>query len=96
VNLLGTMTAGGLDIEVTDGKIKIVKEGKIKKFVNKIPEITFSGDMARKTGQIVRYITERCVFSLHKDGLALTEVAPWRRRPTGHPQPDGVQATDTA
>jgi propionate CoA-transferase len=76
VNLLGTMTAGGLDIEVTDGKIKIVKEGKIKKFVNKIPEITFSGDMARKTGQIVRYITERCVFSLHKDGLALTEVAP--------------------
>ena len=76
VNLLGTFTAGGLKVETGNGFLKIVEEGKIKKFVKSISEITFSGAQAIASGQIVNYITERCVFTLTKEGLELVEVAP--------------------
>ncbi len=38
--------------------------------------ITFNGSYAARKGKHVLYITERCVFELTKDGLALIEVAP--------------------
>ncbi|NPV30014.1 MAG: acyl CoA:acetate/3-ketoacid CoA transferase [Firmicutes bacterium] len=72
----GTLTAGGLKIEVKDGRVGIVQEGKFKKFVNKVEQITFSGKYAREVGQKVLYITERAVFELQQDGLVLTEIAP--------------------
>jgi len=76
VNMVGTFTAGGLEIAVQDGKLKIVKEGRIKKFVKSIPEVTFSAKRANINGRSVKYITERCVFSLSGEGLVLSEVAP--------------------
>lgn len=77
VNLMGTFTAGGLEVDVTeDGQLKIIKEGKIKKFLKSVREITFSGARAVENKQIVNYITERCVFQLTKDGLELIEIAP--------------------
>eukprot|EP00742_Colponemidia_sp_Colp-10_P015757 GILJ01018007.1.p1 GENE.GILJ01018007.1~~GILJ01018007.1.p1 ORF type:complete len:527 (-),score=98.97 GILJ01018007.1:46-1446(-) len=77
VNLMGTFTAGGLEVAVTeDGKLKIVKEGSIKKFLKGVKEVTFSGARAVEKKQIVHYITERCVFQLCKDGLELIEIAP--------------------
>lgn len=72
----GTFTAGGLKCAVKDGKLVILKEGKDKKFVKSVEQITFSGKYARKVGQPVHYITERAVFELRQDGLYLTEVAP--------------------
>ncbi len=72
----GTLTASEDEYEVKDGTIKIVKEGKIKKFVNKLDQITFSGTYASKLGKPVLYVTERAVFLLEKDGLTLIEVAP--------------------
>lgn len=75
VNFVGTMTTGGLEIAVENGKLKIVKEGEVKKFVKKVDQITFGSKYAKMTGQNVRYITERCVFELSEDGLVLTEVA---------------------
>ncbi|MBF0405878.1 MAG: acyl CoA:acetate/3-ketoacid CoA transferase [Candidatus Riflebacteria bacterium] len=71
-----TFTAGSLDIASKDGSLKIVKEGKVKKFVKQVQQITFSGDYAIEKGTNVTYITERCVFKLSKDGLVLTEIAP--------------------
>lgn len=72
----GTLTAGGLVEEVRDGKLHIVSEGQIKKFVKQVEHVTFSGEYARLKGQTVLYVTERAVFELKPDGLYLTEVAP--------------------
>ena len=72
----GTFTAGGLGVEFENGSLKIVKEGREKKFIDHVEQITFSGAYANKTGQPVLYITERAVFELRADGVYLTEVAP--------------------
>ena len=72
----GTFTAGGLKVAVADGKLSIAHEGKAKKYVNKVEQVTFSGRYATKVRQPVMFITERAVFELRDGHLALTEVAP--------------------
>jgi propionate CoA-transferase len=76
VVFVGTFTAGPLDIGVADGRLQILREGNVRKFVAQVEHRTFSGDYALKRGQSVLYVTERCVFRLTPDGLELTEVAP--------------------
>ncbi len=72
----GTFTAGGLVVAIEDGKLRIVKEGKARKFVKAVEQITFSGTFAASKSQPVIYVTERCVFQLTTRGLELIEVAP--------------------
>jgi propionate CoA-transferase len=72
----GTFTAGGLEVAIEDGKLKIIKEGRAKKFVKQVEQVTFSGQYAAKKSQPVLYVTERCVFQLTDHGLELIEVAP--------------------
>ncbi|MDR3175381.1 MAG: hypothetical protein LBU06_02475 [Desulfovibrio sp.] len=72
----GTFTAKGLKIKADNGKLVIVQEGEVKKFLKKVGHVTFSGEYAAAIGQQVRYITERAVFELKKDGLHLIEIAP--------------------
>jgi propionate CoA-transferase len=76
VVFMGTFTAGGLQLAVIDGYLKILKEGKIHKFVKEVEQRTFSGQVAIGQGQRVHYVTERCVFRLVKEGLELIEIAP--------------------
>lgn len=75
VNFLGTFTAGKNDIAIKDDGIVINKDGEGIKFVKKVDQITFSGKNAIENGQIVKYISERCVFELTPNGLMLTEIA---------------------
>jgi propionate CoA-transferase len=71
----GFFTAGA-QLEVGDGKLTIVKEGKTRKFVKAAEHITFSGVVGRQRAQRVTYITERCVIDLEDDALVLREIAP--------------------
>jgi propionate CoA-transferase len=73
---LGTFTAGKLQIQVADGKLRITKDGKAPKFVESVEQRTFSGSYATQRRQPVLYITERCVFRLTAAGVELTEIAP--------------------
>ena len=54
----------------------IVQEGRSKKFLKHVEQVTFSGAYANTVGQPVLYVTERAVFKLTPDGLELIEIAP--------------------
>ncbi|HEY2754111.1 MAG TPA: CoA-transferase [Pseudolabrys sp.] len=73
----GTFTAGGLDISWPDGKTHIAREGREKKFVRKVQQVTYSGPLAAENKQRAFYVTERAVFRRNEAGrLELIEVAP--------------------
>ncbi len=71
-----TFTAGGLEVEVQAGKLKIINEGKSKKFISQVNQVTFSGMIAQQKEQTVLFVTERAVFELTQDGVVLIEIAP--------------------
>jgi len=77
VVFVGTFTAGDLQVRVEGGRVHVVSEGSMRKFVHEVEHRTFSGERARKQGQRVLYVTERCVFRLAAaGGLELIEIAP--------------------
>jgi propionate CoA-transferase len=71
-----TFTADGLKVSIEDGKVQIIQEGKVKKFVSYTNQITFSGKYAAHNMKDILYVTERAVFSLTKNGIELIEIAP--------------------
>ncbi|MCK1641446.1 3-oxoacid CoA-transferase [Bradyrhizobium sp. 157] len=72
----GTLTASGLKAMPDDGSLVIASEGKVKKWVKDVHQITFSGAFAKEREQEVVFVTERAVFKLTPNGLMLTEIAP--------------------
>jgi propionate CoA-transferase len=66
----------GAKMEVAGGKLRIDKEGKVRKIVPEVEQVSFSGRRAVAQGQDITYVTERCVLKLTPDGLLVTEIAP--------------------
>ena len=66
---------GKARLAVHDGRLEIVQEGTVKKFLKHVQQITFAGRYV-KPGQKILYVTERCVFELRDGVMTLTEIAP--------------------
>ncbi|MEQ2005478.1 MAG: malonate decarboxylase subunit alpha [Limisphaerales bacterium] len=71
-----TFRADGLEVDATDGALRITREGAKAKFVKRVAQVCFHGPSAVARGQQVLYVTERAVFELKADGLHLRELAP--------------------
>jgi acyl CoA:acetate/3-ketoacid CoA transferase len=72
----GTFDTKRADIATGDGRLAIARHGDVRKLVARVDQITFSGPQASKQRQEVVYVTERAVFRLTADGVALAEIAP--------------------
>jgi propionate CoA-transferase len=72
---VGTLTTSGLAVDVSGGRLRIESEGSMPKFVESVDEVSFSGVVANRRKQRVRYITERAVFELIDGRVTLIEVA---------------------
>lgn len=72
----GAFRAKGLRVHLEGGQLVIDQEGAVAKFVPEVEQITYSGPFAAQEGRRALYVTERCVFELTSDGIALIEVAP--------------------
>jgi len=68
--------SAGAKLAIAQGKLVIEKEGKVRKLVEEVEHISFSGPRAVAQGQDVTYITERCVMKLTRDGIIVSEIAP--------------------
>ena len=73
---MGTFTAGGLKVDVRDGRLQIVQEGRLKKIVPEVMHLSFNGPYVAGLGTPVLYVTERAVFEMRDGALTLTEIAP--------------------
>jgi propionate CoA-transferase len=65
----------GAKMEIVDGKLRIDREGKVKKLTKTLDQVSFSGRRGKAQGQDVTYITERCVMKLTPAGIMVTEIA---------------------
>jgi len=72
----GTFTSDGLEVQPRDGTLEIRREGRIRKFVSEVEQVSFSGPLAANSGRPILYVTERAVFQLTPEGMELIEVAP--------------------
>lgn len=73
----GTFTTAGLDARCEDGRLRIVRDGRVSKFVREAESVTYRVlDGVRERGQSALVVTERAVFEAGADGLVLIEAAP--------------------
>jgi acyl CoA:acetate/3-ketoacid CoA transferase len=66
----------GAKMRIAAGKLAIDQEGKVKKLVREVEQVSFSGRRGVAQGQDVTYVTERCVMKLAPEGIVVTEIAP--------------------
>jgi propionate CoA-transferase len=71
----GTLTSNGLKTEIINGSLKILNEGKNKKFIKNVNQITYSSKLGVKRGQTIIFNTDRGVFKYIKNKITLVEIA---------------------
>jgi propionate CoA-transferase len=76
VVFMGNFSAGGTQFTIEEGRLRILREGEVSKFVDRVAQATFSGTVAAQQRKEVLYVTERCVFRLTGNGIELAEIAP--------------------
>jgi acyl CoA:acetate/3-ketoacid CoA transferase len=72
----GTFAAKGVDLATGDGRLRVLRQGGVRKLVKRVDQTTFSGPQALQRGQTALYLTERANFRLTPEGLELFELAP--------------------
>ncbi len=72
----GMFTAGSQDISWAHGRTTITQDGRYRKFVAELEQLTYNARIAQERGQEAVYVTERAVFRRGDDGLVLIEAAP--------------------
>lgn len=71
---VGSFMAKELDVIKNKNDVFIRKEGRIKKAVKSVKEITFSPILHNKRGGKIIIITERCIFNIDNERVILKEV----------------------
>jgi propionate CoA-transferase len=71
---LGAFSTGGAEIAVRDGRLDIVRDGRLCKIVEQVEQISSHPAFA-PAGQRQMVVTERAVFHVRDGRLTLTEVA---------------------
>ena len=66
---------GKAKLQIGDGKLTIVQEGKVRKLLKSVEQITFAGKQIRPD-QDVLYVTERCVMKPIDGKMTIIEIAP--------------------
>lgn len=72
----GTFDTKGTQYSLDQGRLSVARNGAVRKLVDQVGQITYSGQQALKQGHEAIYVTERAVFQLTPAGVMLTEVAP--------------------
>ncbi len=72
----GTFDTKGSAIDISPAGVKVKRSGDVRKLVQSVEQITYSGRQALKRGHSAVFVTERAVFDLVEEGLILKEVAP--------------------
>ncbi len=72
----GTFTTGGLKVACPDGRLKILREGSHRKFVQHLQQLCYNGPFARQHGLTALFVTERAVLRTVPEGLEVIEIAP--------------------
>jgi propionate CoA-transferase len=71
----GSFTAGGLRLNFENGQVRIVQEGKIRKFVTALEQICYNAAYAQSENRTAIFVTERAVFRAVDGQLELVEIA---------------------
>jgi len=71
---VGYFTAGGQQLALEDGRLRILREGKSKKFVRQLDAVSFDPSYGR--AEEILFVTERATLRWSRDGFVVTEVAP--------------------
>jgi propionate CoA-transferase len=71
----GSLTAGGLSVTIENSELSIESEGRNRKFLQEVEEITLNASEALAAGSKITVITERGRFDIGEDGIVLSEIA---------------------
>jgi propionate CoA-transferase len=72
----GSFTTGGLKVEQRAGRVVVLREGAIRKFVDAVEEITYSSQALAGTRNRLLFVTERCVLEYARGRWVLKDVQP--------------------